>query len=161
MEELLKSPALAPAIMSLGIGLPILLMFLTGRLPTPTQDKEKSMRIAFLESEVEKLNSRIAELPSRTERDTLETELMNVRTNLRHDLDNKDKRIAELDEYMKQLVRESFRQQETVQQVTSTLASLSQQLPVLVYALTDFLDKERRGPDGPISNSRRGPGPSS
>ncbi len=145
MNELLKNPVLISAgVMSLGIGLPILVAYVRGYLPTRTQDKEKSDRIRYLEQQLELAHKHIESLPTQSEVATLKLELEAVRTNLRRDLDGKDKQITELNSYIRQLVQDAFNQQESVQSVTTTLASLAQQLPVLVFAVQDFVSKERQ-----------------
>lgn len=143
MEELLSNPAFTGALASLGIGVPILILFLTGRLPTPAQDVEKTKRIEYLDSAIKDKDKYIESLPTRFEYDTLRSELESVRTNLRRDLADRDKIIADLNAYSRQLVQDAFAQQESVQSVTATLASLAQQLPVLVFAVQEFIAKER------------------
>lgn len=100
----LASPAIVSgAAASLGIGLPILVMFLRGTLPTRAQDREKSKRI-----------------------------------------EEQDAQLLELTVYTRKLVADTLAQQESIQKVVATLATLAQQLPVLVYAVQEFVAKERR-----------------
>lgn len=111
INDILNSGANIAGIATLGIGGPILFLYLRGVLPTVSQDREKSAQIEWLKSQ----------------------------------LDEKDKIIKERDDYNRQLVKDAFAQQESVQQITATLATFAQQLPVLVYAIQQMTQKRSDG----------------
>jgi hypothetical protein len=97
------TPTLISGATSLGIGLPILIMYLKGTLPTRAQDREKTQRIA-----------------------------------------EQDAQIAEQTAYTRKLMADTLAQQETIQKVVTTLATLANQLPILVYSVQELVAKERR-----------------
>lgn len=153
METLLSSPIITGAAATLGIGVIFLVLFATGRLPTPT---ERATLKDELNSTRQDHKDELAQV-----RAEAKTELDTVRVNLRKDLDivrqstekqvdqermtfqreldGRDKIIDDLTAYIKQLVAAQFEQQDSIQKdVVPPLALLAQQLPSIIYALQEL-----------------------
>jgi hypothetical protein len=125
MEQILSNPAFGPFITSLGFGGIVLILFLTGKLPTPAERKQYEDRLTIQSKEHQ-------------------LELDTVRTNLRKDLDEAQSQILQKDTYIKELVKGVMAQQETIQSTNLTLSSLAQQLPVLVYAVQELVSQNKK-----------------
>jgi hypothetical protein len=153
MSDLLTNPIITGGAATLGIGVVFLVLFATGRLPTPS---ERSSLKEQINTERVSRKEELAQIRADAQR-----ELDTVRTNLRKDLDlarenalkqveqerqvfqreidARDKIIFDLNAYIKQLVTEVFSQQESVQKdVVPPLALLAQQLPGIIYALQEL-----------------------
>lgn len=159
-NDLLTNPIVTGGATTLGIGVVFLVLFATGKLPTPAERANLKETLA-------------------TEREEHQKELDTVRVNLRHDLDvlreefktqigherevlqrqleqerivfskeieSRDKIIGGLNDYIKQLVGDIFTQQESMQKdVVPPLALLAQQLPTILFVLQELNRKNQHG----------------
>lgn len=125
MSEIISSHLLtAGGATSLGIGLVILTLFLSGKLPTPAERKQQDETI-------------------KAEREMHEHELAEVRSNLRRDLDEVQAIVAQKDQYIRDLVQGIMGQQDSIQSTNQTLSELTRQLPVLIYAVQQLIQDKK------------------
>lgn len=145
MEDFLKDPTIVATGTTLGIGFPLLLLYIRGWLPTRTQDQEKSREIERLQKQIDAKDAIIASLPTVVERDNLLAELATVKNNARNDLSEKQKQVDSTLRELKDMYQTTIQQQEAVHKMTETLADLTKNLPLLVFTIERLLKEKDHG----------------
>lgn len=157
--DLFNNPVITGGAATLGIGVIFLVLFATGKLPTPAERANLKESLAVERAEHQKeldtvrVNLRKDLDVLRTEfsqqiaheREVLQHQLEQERLVFSKEIEARDKIIGDLNDYIKQLVSDIFAQQDSMQKdVVPPLALLAQQLPTILYVLQDLNRKNQQ-----------------
>lgn len=160
MDDLLTNPVITGGAATLGIGVVFLVLFATGKLPTPSEratlqeelatsrvsnQKELDTVRVNLRKDLDTLRTEFS-IQIKHEREMLQHQLEQERIVFGKEIEARDKIIGDQNTFIKQLVSDIFAQQESMQKdVVPPLALLAQQLPTILFVLQDLNRKNNNG----------------